>query len=68
MLGTMLVLVVVGSLMARRLATWQRPTPAEPEEAIGRREHAPDRHHEQPTSGSYESECLVGVRSSSRSR
>ena len=35
LLGTMLVLLVVGTLMARRLATWKPPAPVEPEEAIG---------------------------------
>ena len=56
MVGTMLVLLVVGNLMARRLATWERPTPAEPEEAIGRADTLPIDTATQPTSGPYESE------------
>ena len=51
MVGTMLVLLVVGTLMARRLATWERPTPAEPEEAIGSAGTLPIDTATQPTSG-----------------
>ena len=63
MLGTMLVLVVVGTLMARRLASWQRPAPPEPEEAIGSANTLPIDTTTQPTSGSYESERVVAARS-----
>ena len=55
MLGTMLVLVFVGTLFARRLATWKRPAPAEPEEAFGRASTLPIDTTTQPTSGSYDS-------------
>ena len=56
MLGTMLVLVAVGLLMARRLSTWQRPAPVEPEEAIGRADTLPIHTTTLPTSGAYESD------------
>jgi len=55
MLGTMLVLVVVGTLFARRLANWKPPTPVEPEEAIGRAGTLPVDTTTQPASGSYDS-------------
>ena len=35
MLASMFVLAVAAALLARRLATWQRPAPIEPEEAVG---------------------------------
>ena len=38
-------------LMARRLSTWQRPTPVEPEEAIGQAQSIPVDTTTQPTSG-----------------
>ena len=44
-----------GALLARRLASWQRPAPPEPEEAIGRANTLPIDTTTQPTSGSYES-------------
>ena len=56
MLGTMLLLLVVGTLMARRLATWERPRPAEPAEAIGRANTLPIDTATQPTASSYDSE------------
>ena len=56
MLGTMLVLVAVGLLMQRRLSTWQRPAPVEPEEAIGQAQSIPIDTSRQPTAGSLESE------------
>jgi hypothetical protein len=55
MLGTMLILIAAGILMARRLSTWQRPAPPEPEDAIGRANTLPIDTLTQPTSGSYES-------------
>ena len=60
MLGTMLVLVAVGLLMARRLSTWQRPAPVEPEEAIGQAQSIPIHTSRQPTAGSLESEVSWG--------
>ena len=60
MLGTMLVLLVVGTLMARRLATWERPRPVEPEEAIGQAQSIPVDTATQPTAGSFESEVSWG--------
>lgn len=56
MVGTMLVLLVVGTLMARRLATWERPTPAEVEEAVGRVGTLPIDTATQPTASSYDAE------------
>ena len=56
MLGTMLVLVAVGTLFARRIATWQRPAPAEPEEAFGRANTLPIDTSTQPLPGSGQSE------------
>ena len=46
--------------MARRLSTWQRPTPVEPEEAIGQAQSIPINTTTQPTSGSFESEVSWG--------
>ena len=60
MLGTMLVLAAVGLLMARRLSTWQRPAPVEPEEAIGQAQSIPTHTSRQPTAGSLESEVSWG--------
>jgi len=60
MLGTMLVLLVVGALMARRLSTWKRPAPPEPEEAIGRAQSIPIDTATQPPAGSFESEVSWG--------
>jgi len=56
MLGTMLVLLVVGTLMARRLSNWKRPAPVEPEEAIGQANTLPVDTTTQPTSGSLQSD------------
>ena len=55
MLGTMLILVAAGVLMARRLSNWQRPKPVEPEEAIGQAQSIPVNTTTQPTSDSYDS-------------
>ena len=63
MLGTMLVLVAVGLLMARRLSTWQRPAPVEPEEAIGQAQSIPIHTSTQPTAGSLRVRRLVAARS-----
>ncbi|MGZ8782657.1 MAG: DUF4129 domain-containing protein [Gaiellaceae bacterium] len=41
MLGTMVLLLGLGTLLARRLSTWERPAAIEPEEAIGRPLDAP---------------------------
>ena len=60
MLGTMLVLVAFGLLMQRRLSTWQRPAPVEPEEAIGQAQSIPIHTSRQPTAGSLESEVSWG--------
>ncbi len=60
MVGTTLVLLVVATLMARRLATWERPTPADVEEAIGRAGTLPIDTATQPTSGPYQSEVSWG--------
>jgi hypothetical protein len=35
MLASMFILALAAALLARRLATWQRPAPIEPEEAVG---------------------------------
>ena len=60
MLGNVLVLLVVGALMARRLATWERPRPAEPEEAIGRAGTLPIDTATQPIPSPYQSEVSWG--------
>ena len=60
MLGTMLVLLVVGTLMARRLAGWKPPAPAEPEEAIGQANTLPIDTTPQPTAGSFQSDVSWG--------
>lgn len=60
MLGTMLVLIAAGLLMARRLSTWERPAPVEPEEAIGQAQTLPVDTATQPTAGSFESEVSWG--------
>jgi len=60
MLGTMLVLLVVGTLMARRLATWERPMAAEPEEAIGSANTLPIDTTTQPISDSFQSDVSWG--------
>jgi Domain of unknown function (DUF4129) len=60
MLGTMLVLAAAGILMARRLSTWERPAPVEPEEAIGQAQTLPVDTATQPTAGSFESEVSWG--------
>ena len=67
LLGTMLVLLVVGTLMARRLATWKPPAPVEPEEAIGQANTLPIDTAPQPTAGSFQSEVVVGPGPRSRS-
>ncbi|MFL5947295.1 MAG: DUF4129 domain-containing protein [Gaiellaceae bacterium] len=41
MLASMFVLAVAAALLARRLATWQRPAPIEPEEAVGQAKTIP---------------------------
>ena len=60
MVGTMLVLLVVGTLMARRLATWERPTLPELEEAVGTANTLPIDTTTQPTASSFESEVSWG--------
>ena len=61
MLGTMLVLVAVGLLMARRLAHLASDrAPVEPEEAIGQAKSIPIDTTTQPTAGSLESEVAWG--------
>ena len=56
MLGTMVVLLGVGLLLARRLSNWERAAPIESEEAIGQASTLPIDTSPQPTSTSYEAE------------
>ncbi|MEO5576539.1 MAG: DUF4129 domain-containing protein [Gaiellaceae bacterium] len=56
MLATMFLLAGAATLLARRLADWQRPAPIEPEEAIGQPTSLPTETAIQPTPTSYEAE------------
>ena len=56
MVASMLLMVGVGILLARRLANWQRPAPVEPEEAIGRAGTIPADTATQPTVSNYEAD------------
>lgn len=56
MLATMLVMVAAATLLARRLADWQRPAPIEPEEAIGRASSITVETTRQPSPTAYEAD------------
>jgi hypothetical protein len=55
MLASMFVLALGAALLARRLATWERPPPIEPEEAVGQADTIPVDTSTQPLSGGSES-------------
>jgi len=54
MLASMFVLALGAALLARRLATWERPPPVEPEEAIGQADTIPVDTSTQPLPSSAE--------------
>lgn len=54
MVGTMVVMIGAGALLARRLATWERPAPIEPEEAIGHATSIPTGTTAPPAASTYE--------------
>ena len=56
MVGSMLLMIGAGVLLARRLADWQRPAPVEPEEAIGRAGTIPVDTVTQPPVSTYEAD------------
>lgn len=56
MLATMFLIAGVSLLLARRLSSWNRPTPVEPEEAIGQARSVPTNSATTPASTAYEAD------------